>query len=167
VTNKVPWNEKGYNCFTDCRAYTDDFCLVHTRFIEGQVIGVNEPTDAPPWGDKEGEPLQVCPLYSKGNVWHCIFCGRHWNDGPPTVKAVLVINGKAIRKKMRSCPFCREYKGLEPCDPVTCNCWKLDVVRKLAAGEITVTGRTLTKPELQNTRPVKEEVNNDSRSHSG
>lgn len=111
--DKVPWNEKGYNCFTDCRSYTDDFCLIHTRFIEGQVVGVNEPT------------LTMCPLYSKGDVWHCVFCGRHGSALDFVVKV-------SASRTIQGCPSCREYKGLEKCDPDTCECWTFDVVRKLA-----------------------------------
>jgi len=41
-------------------------------------------------------------------VWHCVFCGSHWRDEPPQVKGI------------QCCPKCKEYKGLELCDPRTC-----------------------------------------------
>lgn len=52
-------------------------------------------------------------------IWHCVFCGRHWSNGPPEIDGI------------QCCPYCKEYKGLEPCDPETCDVWVLDVVRKL------------------------------------
>ena len=60
-------------------------------------------------------------------IWHCIFCGHHWEGGPPTITARILDKDKALR----CCPYCQEYKGLELCNPATCTCWELDFVRSL------------------------------------
>ncbi len=64
---------------------------------------------------------------SEKEVWHCVYCGRHWVGGPPTITARIV--GKD--HPLRCCPFCHEYKGLEVCDPKICKCWELAYVRDL------------------------------------
>ena len=69
---------------------------------------------------------------SEQEIWHCVFCGRHWSDGPPTVTISV---GAGEKHDTHACPQCREYKGLEVCNPETCECWTLDVVRQFAEKE--------------------------------
>jgi len=71
-----------------------------------------------------GEPtlvrLLTGPDYtSRKEVWHCIFCGHHWEGGPPTITARIVDKDHVLK----CCPYCHEYKGLEVCDVETCDCW--------------------------------------------
>lgn len=60
-------------------------------------------------------------------IWHCVFCGRHWVGGPPTITARIATEDMSLR----CCPFCQEYKGLEVCDPGTCDCWEIRVVPEI------------------------------------
>ena len=76
--------------------------------------------------DKQAKEMVKTALESK--IWHCVFCGRHYEGGPPTITARIV--GKD--HPLRCCPYCQEYKGLEVCNPDTCDCWELEVVRHLA-----------------------------------
>ncbi len=70
-------------------------------------------------------------------IWHCIFCGRHGDKE-------YFWQGET---KVYACPYCREYKGLEPCNPETCEFWTLDVVRKLA--ETDAVKKLLWKEDVQ------------------
>lgn len=60
-------------------------------------------------------------------IWHCVFCGKHWVGGPPTITARVV--GKD--HPLQCCPYCQDYKGLEKCDPNTCHCWEIRVVPEI------------------------------------
>jgi hypothetical protein len=61
---------------------------------------------------------------------HCIFCGTHGPSedfrtqiGPPDHPKAYTV---------ASCPYCREYKGIEECNPNTCTCWEIAVARNFA-----------------------------------
>jgi hypothetical protein len=71
-------------------------------------------------------------------IWHCVFCGRHFN-GPPTFEVYLQ-DRKPPWIKFQCCPHCREYKGLEVCDLDTCEVWTLDVIRNLVEKEVNNEG---------------------------
>jgi hypothetical protein len=65
---------------------------------------------------------------SKSETWHCEFCGHHWEGGPPTVIIGFHDSqGNPIEKSIQCCPFCNEFKGLEPCDPETCDVRHLEI----------------------------------------
>jgi len=66
----------------------------------------------------------------ENKIYHCIFCGRHGCVKRFTVE-ITTETHKPIH--ILACPVCREYKGVEVCDPETCECWTLDVVRKMMA----------------------------------
>jgi len=61
-------------------------------------------------------------------IWHCIFCGTHGS------REYFKLPSKF--GPITACPYCKEYKGLELCNPNTCECWTIAVVRELAEGEI-------------------------------
>jgi len=67
-------------------------------------------------------------------IWHCIFCGKHGLISDFQIELPEEQKQHLPKKfwRIQACPQCKEYKGLEPCDPETCECWELDVIRKLA-----------------------------------
>lgn len=69
-------------------------------------------------------------------LYHCVFCGRHG-----TLEDAFTISLKNLigpgPTSTTACPVCRKYKGVEPCIPEYCNCWPLDVIRKLSEKEAT------------------------------
>jgi len=64
-------------------------------------------------------------------IYHCIFCSRHWKKDAPRL---LFKVSEHVTTSAIACPACHEYKGIEPCIPNYCECYHLNVVRKLSKG---------------------------------
>ena len=68
-------------------------------------------------------------LNNSHRVYHCVFCGDH---GPlDHFKHTL----PKIEHDVVYCEGCESYKGIEPCIEDYCECWQLDLLRKMKEQE--------------------------------
>ena len=70
------------------------------------------------WAKDQGIPEQTLKdwIANPNKQFHCIYCGFHGNTKRFTYP--IVAEGKL--HKVRACPRCKEYKGIEPCIPGHC-----------------------------------------------
>ncbi len=87
-----------------------------------------------------GGNIECISPFKKPEIWHCVFCGKHW-DHIPTIDGFTC------------CSRCGEYKGIEQCRPFT-ECTLVSTYEE-AVEESHAESKMLTDFELRRIAKIK------------